>query len=49
MQWRVSPQPALQTINSLAKALAIQPVLAALLVQRGIHSFQEARDFFRPQ
>ncbi len=34
--------------NELAQVLNINPILAQLLVQRGIHTFDEARSFFRP-
>ncbi|MEA4937110.1 MAG: single-stranded-DNA-specific exonuclease RecJ [Paludibacter sp.] len=34
--------------NSLASALNISPILAQLLVQRGICTFEDARNFFRP-
>jgi len=40
-----------QTIQreSLSKELGISPILAGLLVQRGIASFEQAKQFFRPQ
>jgi len=40
-----------QTVQkeSLAKELGISPILAHLLVQRGIKSFDQAKQFFRPQ
>lgn len=34
--------------EKLSKELGINPVLANLLIQRDIHSFEEARSFFRP-
>lgn len=34
--------------NQLATELNISPILALLLVQRDIHTFEEARHFFRP-
>ena len=37
-----------ETVARLSSELGIDPVLARLLVQRGIGSFQEARAFFRP-
>ena len=37
-----------ETIAQLSKELSIDENLAQLLVQRGITSFNEARDFFRP-
>lgn len=38
----------LKQIKTLAEELNISPVLAQLLVQRGINTFEEARVFFRP-
>ena len=35
-------------VSELSLALGIDPVLARLLVQRGITTFEEARAFFRP-
>ncbi len=35
-------------VNSLATALRIDPILSALLVRRGIRSFDDAHLFFRP-
>jgi len=37
-----------ETIQKLAGELNIHPVLAQLLVQRGINTFDEAKHFFRP-
>ncbi len=36
-------------INQLAEELNINTVLSQLLVQRGIHTYDEAKKFFRPQ
>lgn len=36
-----------QLVEQLQEALRIHPVFCALLVQRGIHSFEQARNFFR--
>ena len=36
-------------VEKLSAALKLEPVLAQLLVQRGIKTFIEARDFFRPE
>ena len=35
--------------NALQQALSIHPVLCSILTQRGIHTYEEARAFFRPQ
>ncbi len=37
------------TINSLVQDLKIHPSLCKILVQRGIDSYEKAKDFFRPQ
>ncbi len=37
-----------ETVSRLSSELGIYPVLAELLVQRGIHTFSQARSFFRP-
>ena len=34
--------------EALAKELSISPILAQLLVQRGITDYQSAKEFFRP-
>ena len=36
------------TADALAGAINVSPFLASLLVQRGVHDFEEAKDFFRP-
>ena len=38
-----------EVVASLAKELSIDVYLSNLLVQRGIHSFDEAKTYFRPQ
>lgn len=38
-----------KAIAELTQSLNISPVLARLLVQRGIHTFEESRLFFRPE
>ncbi len=38
-----------ETVNRLQDELQIDPILAGLLVKRGIGSFEEARLFFRPE
>jgi single-stranded-DNA-specific exonuclease len=49
MRWSLKPKPDTNTVNSLAKALNIDTVLAGLLVQRGIETFEDAKNFFRPE
>ena len=49
MRWNLKPLPAEEKIISLAKALQVDQFVATLLVQRGIETFEEARQFFRPK
>ena len=37
-----------EIVNRLAAEVGIDPVLANLLVQRGVTTFEQARSFFRP-
>ena len=48
MQWKAKPIPEKEATENLAKALGVSPILAELLLQRGITSFDEAKSFFRP-
>ena len=48
MRWTLKPKPEEEKINQLATALQVSRTIAALLLQRGISSFEEARQFFRP-
>ena len=48
-QWILKEAADGQTVSRLATELGIDPVLAELLVQRNIRSFEEARAFFRPK
>lgn len=47
-KWILKETPDRETVSRLSSELGIDPVLAELLVQRGINTFQEARAFFRP-
>lgn len=46
--WVVQECKDQETVSRLSSELGIDPVLAELLVQRGIKTFEEARVFFRP-
>lgn len=37
-----------QKVNALQQALNIHPVLCQLLVERGVETYEQAKDFFRP-
>jgi len=48
-RWILAPDPDPATVAGLGEALTISPVLARLLVQRGIESVPAAHAFFEPQ
>ena len=47
-KWKLREGSDRQTVRQLAFELGVDPVLAELLVQRGVCTFQQARSFFRP-
>ncbi len=46
--WKPKPNPPATTVETLQREVSISHRVATLLAQRGIHSFDEAREFFRP-
>ncbi|MGN0091653.1 MAG: DHH family phosphoesterase, partial [Alistipes sp.] len=48
-KWEVKPQGDPKAVECIAAATKIAPVLANLLVQRGIDTVEKARKFFNPQ
>jgi single-stranded-DNA-specific exonuclease len=48
MRWTLKPKPSHKKVISLASELNVSELIATLLVQRGIESFDQARQFFRP-
>ena len=49
MRWTIKPTPDPEIIECLAKELKVEPLVAHLLAQRGITSYEEAKLFFRPE
>ncbi len=47
-RWIIAQEVDKQKVKSLSDVLNIDENLAALLVQRGVSTFDEAKDFFRP-
>ncbi len=47
-RWVLAPPPDDEAVARLVAALQVPPLLAALLVQRGVGSATDARDFLRP-
>ena len=48
-RWVLKQQGSPEENEKLSKELNIEPVLANLLVQRGVRTFDQAKAFFRPQ
>ena len=48
MHWNIKDTPSQETIAHLIECLGVDAVVAQLLAQRGITTFEEARAFFRP-
>ena len=48
MRWTIKPKPSEEKVKQLAASLKVEEFVATLLVQRGIETFDQARQFFRP-
>lgn len=48
MRWNLKPEVDKNTVSHLQKVLGVDEVIARLLVQRGITTYEEAKQFFRP-
>ncbi|MDC1167734.1 single-stranded-DNA-specific exonuclease RecJ [Flavobacteriaceae bacterium] len=48
MRWTLKTTPNLSLVDELSEVLSIDKVLSSLLIQRGIHTFEQAKKFFRP-
>ena len=46
--WNIRPLPDSTKIESLSNAINTNPIVSALLLQRGVTTFEEAKAFFRP-
>ena len=46
--WKLREVADRDNVRQLASELGVDSVLAELLVQRGVHTFEQARSFFRP-
>jgi len=47
-KWQIKTSPAPEKVSQLAAELGVDPILATLLLQRGVETFEAAREFFRP-
>lgn len=48
MRWTLKPNPDFGKVKHLAVQLKVGELIATLLVQRGVETFEQARQFFRP-
>ncbi len=48
MRWTIKPKPEVEKIEALKEALQVNDIVATLLLQRGIDTFEAAKTFFRP-
>ncbi|MDC3229384.1 single-stranded-DNA-specific exonuclease RecJ [Flavobacteriaceae bacterium] len=48
MRWTIKPKPNPSKVARLSKELAVDSTTSFLLAQRGIETFEEAKNFFRP-
>ena len=46
--WKLREGVDIDNVRQLSSELGVDPVLAELLVQRGVSTFEQARSFFRP-
>ena len=49
MEWIFKPEPPADKVSALGRELGVSRLLARLLVQRDIDSFEKAKQFFRPE
>jgi len=49
MRWTIKAKPEEQQIKTLASELNVDDLVAQLLIQRGITTYDEAKKFFRPE
>ena len=49
MRWTIKPKPSEEIVTRLSKELGVNNMIARLLAQRGIETFEQAKQFFRPQ
>ncbi|WP_100613556.1 single-stranded-DNA-specific exonuclease RecJ [Confluentibacter citreus] len=48
MRWTLKPKPDATKLADLKKSLQVDDVIATLLLQRGIETYEDAKRFFRP-
>ncbi|MCS5490777.1 single-stranded-DNA-specific exonuclease RecJ [Algoriphagus limi] len=46
--WKTKPKASQAALEKLSKEINVNPTLANVLINRGVESFDQAKDFFRP-
>lgn len=46
--WKQKPKTSLKAIETLAREINVNPTLANMLINRGVESFEQAKEYFRP-
>ena len=47
-RWKLSPPPDEVRVRKLAEALGVPTTIGAILVNRGVDTFEAAKNYFRP-
>jgi single-stranded-DNA-specific exonuclease len=47
-RWAYTPSPPLEQVKALSESLNVNSYLTTILIQRGIDTFDKAKEFFRP-
>ncbi len=47
-RWILKPNPPVDEVEKLSKVINLNPFLTSILIQRGISTFEAAKEFFRP-
>ena len=47
-RWTIAPPPAPGSVEQLAKEINVTETIARILVNRGIKTYDSAKQFFRP-
>ncbi len=48
MRWSLKPKPDFENVESLSNSIGTDRIISTLLLNRGITSYDEAKEFFRP-
>lgn len=48
MRWTLKPKPSAEKVKHLCDTLNVNEIVATLLVQRGVETYEQAKTFFRP-